>query len=834
MRKLMTLVVLMLLGCISAMAGNPLASAITGKVVDASTSEPVPFATVALYSPGSASPVTGCTSDFDGNFRMEGVKAGTYKIAISFMGYQTLEIPNVVVDGHSNKNLGTVKLGTDDKQIEEVEVVAKVNTVQYKIDKKVVDVAGNAQADGGSAADALEGVPSVDVDIDGNVSLRGSSNFTVLIDGKPTAMDAADVLKQTPAAMIQNIEIITSASAKYDPEGETGIINLVTKKNVVQGMNGVVNLSAGSQGRYGVDFLLNSRKNKVNYFVGGNLNRRGFNGEGLNDRITHGEDGDNYVSQTNENKRRFGGESLKTGLDFYPNEKNSMNITLEGGIWGGDGDGYNEYRTWFQDKGSSEKKNVDFRRSETDDEDQSLWFNVSTSWQHDFAQKGHKLNFVANYSRSQRDEDNDFMQYQSDTEDGIKSSKKVAYGHLVNNDKTQDRARINFDYTKPFVGDKGKFEAGYQGDLSHSFQDYDFDDYNVANASYVNNTDFTNDITFKRFINALYSTVSRSFDNGFGVQLGLRGEYTFRQLSSPKEADKHKYEINRFDLFPTLHLSQQVGERNSIQFGYSRRIRRPWENALNPFPRYSDEYTRMLGNPDLNPVYTHAMELNYQMNFDKMFWAFESFFRHTEGQMENVSTVGENHILISRFENLSDNNNMGFSITGQWDPTKWFGMNVDFTVRQYFINGVYNGEARKQDGRSWRTRETLNFTPGKNTKIQVTLRYNGANKSLISSNKGNFDAGLAVRQSLWKKRLTVTLGMRDIFNTRKMDSTTDTKEYFLHNKRSNTWPMWNAGVSIKFNNFKDKRPGGYSEEGEGGEGEGGGDMGGGDFGGGDF
>ncbi len=824
MRKFFSVLVLMLLACVSSMAGNPLASSISGRVVDASTSEAVPFATVALWTAGGTSPVTGVTTDFDGNFKLEGVKAGVYRVSISFMGYETLDINDVAVDGHSNKNLGVLKLGTDDKQIEEVEVVAKTNRVQYKIDRKIVNVAADVNADGGSASDALEGTPGVEVDIDGNVSLRGSSNFTVLIDGKPTALDAAEVLKQTPAAMLQNIEIITNASAKYDPEGETGIINLVTKKNVVQGLNGVVNVNFGSQGRYGADFLLNSRKDKINYFVGGNINHRGFDFNGQNDRITHSADYDKYVNQSNDGKRRFGGESIKTGIDYYPNDKNSINFTIEGGIWGGNNDATTNYENFFDHGKDLNFSDYEYVRSASDDEDQSFWGNFSTSWQHDFARKGHKLNFIANYSRSQRDEDDDFMQYKAGNKHDLDNVTSVSYGHIIGNDKSQDRARVNFDYTLPFADENGKFEAGYQGDLSHSVTDYDFEDY-VAPGQYKLNDDFTNDITFKRFINAIYSTASRNFGS-FGVQLGLRGEYTFRQLSSPKEADKHKYEINRFDIFPTVHISQQVGERNSIQMGYSRRIRRPWENALNPFPRYSDEYSRMMGNPDLDPVYTNAFELNYQMNFDKMFWAFESFYRYTKGQMEMVSTLGENDILISQFQNLSNNNNMGFQITGQYDPVKWFGVNVDLEVRQYFLNGVYNGVERKQDGRSWRTRETFNFTPGKNTKIQVTMRYNAANKSLISSNKGNFDAGLAVRQSLWKRRVSVTLGMRDMFNTRRSESTTITDEYYLHTKRHNTWPIWNAGISFKINNFKEKLPGGPGEGGEEG-----GSMGGDDFGG---
>ena len=259
---------------------NVLAGSVTGKIVDSRTNQPVEYATVALYNQANNSLVTGTITDGQGKFTIDGLKNGTYILKASFIGYDQLEMRDIVVDG-GVKQLGTIKLSTSDAEIGEVEVVAKKKDISYQLDKKVINLSTDISADNGSAADALEGVPSVDVDIDGNVSLRGSSNFTVLIDGKPTALDAADVLKQTPAAMIENIEIITNPSAKYDPEGTTGIINLVTKKNVIQGLNGVVNANVGSQGRVGGDFLLNKRSGKVNFFVGGYINQRGnkFHGE---------------------------------------------------------------------------------------------------------------------------------------------------------------------------------------------------------------------------------------------------------------------------------------------------------------------------------------------------------------------------------------------------------------------------------------------------------------------------------------------------------------------------------------------------------------------------
>ncbi len=805
-----------------AYAGPEDKAAISGKIIDNNTSQPVEYAAVAIYNQTDNSLITGTITSLGGVFKIEGIKSGIYYLKASFIGYKEKTIRDISVHG-KDVDLGVIKLETSDTEIEEVEITAQKKDISYQIDKKVINLSTDINADNGSAADALEGVPSVDVDIDGNVSLRGSSNFTVLIDGKPTALDAAEVLKQTPAAMIDNIEIITNPSAKYDPEGTTGIINLVTKKNVVQGINGVVNANVGSQGRYGGDFLFNSRKNKINYFIGGHYNNRGFDFESLSDRITHESDYDKYVYQEAHHKRRFGGGGLKTGFDYYMNDNNLLNFGIEGGLFNSDVDGHNTYKNYVKTGNTdSDHENVD---SKTDEDEKSYYFNTNLSYTHNFAGKGHKLVFNGFYSYNDRDADNIFVQ------NALRENKAdTTTGHQIGNGKVTHRGRINLDYTRPYENGN-KFEAGFQEDFNDAVTDYDYDDYIQASDSYVYNPEFTNDVDFKRYITSAYTTFSATFGT-FGLQLGLRGEYTYREMDTKNGISDSVFSINRLDLFPSVHISKTVGERNSIQAGYSRRIRRPWEQALNPFPAYSDEYSRRVGNPDLKPQYTDVMELNYQMNFDKVFVALETFYRHTNGATENVSTLASDGsgILISRFENLSTNNNFGLELTGNYDITKWIRLSANFQVRKYYIRGNYNGEMRYQDGQSWRTKETLSFSPGKTTKIQLNMRYNGSNKTLISSNKGNLDLGLAIRQSFFKKKVSVSFSMRDMLNTGTSKQTTDTPEYWLYTERHRVAPMWNLGISFKINSMKEKRPEG-EEGGEAGDDAGGDDN---SFDGGDF
>ncbi|MCQ2975780.1 MAG: TonB-dependent receptor [Bacteroidales bacterium] len=789
---------------------------VTGKLVDKETNQPIEFASVAIYLQKDSSLITGGLTSATGTFEIEVSKPGTYYIVANFMGYETVTINNITLSDGAKKNLGVIKMGTDSKELEEVVVSAQRNHIDYKIDRKVINISTDIAADGANVAEALENVPSVDVDIDGNVTLRGSSDFQVLIDGKPSSLSADEILKQTPAALLENIEIITNASAKYDAEGSSGIINLVTKKNLIQGINGAINLTVGSQERYGGDFMFNMRRKKINYFISGSYNTRGNYFESNNNTITYGKGYDKYINQDQNHETHFGGGNFRTGIDYYPNDNNVISFGVGAGLFDNNSDGNNHYKNWYQLDGSDQMDTLVYVKSDNDSENDTKFYQGTLSYQHNFAGQGHKLNFNAFYSMNDRDGNDDFIQktaYNMDMTGEMKNT-----GHKTETVTEGMRTRLNLDYTLPLANEQ-KFEAGVQAEFTKNETDYDyFDledkgftlDQNINN-NYFPNQDFTYDLTFKQNISAFYSTFATHF-LGFGVQLGFRGEYTYRLMT----ANGIDYKMNRFDAFPSIHISKNIKETNSFQMGYSRRIRRPWENNLNPCPAYSDEYTRRVGNPDLKPEYTDLMEVNYQLNYNKWFIALETFYRHTGGRTENVSTLGANDIIISRFENLSTNNNFGAEITLNINPWKWFTSNTNVSLRQYYINGNYNGVDMNRDGNSWNIRQRFSFNPTKTTKIQVNMRYRGADKSLLSSNKGNFTTGLSVRQSLCHRRLALSLNVRDIFKTQNSESTTETDTYWMYSKRYRKAPMWTIGVNFKINNYKERN----MPEGE----EGGGDS----------
>lgn len=796
---------------------SPIASAsVSGKVVDSKSGQPVEYATIAVFLKSDGKPLGGTISDNLGVFKIDNLKPGNYFLKISFIGYQTLTIDDVNLVNNSDKALGNIQLVSSDKELEEVEVTAKRNLVEYKIDKKVVNLDGNVNADNGNAVDALENVPGVDVDIEGNLTLRGNSNYTVLVDGKPSSLDASEILKQTPAAMIDNIEIITNPGAKYDPDGTSGIINLVMKKQKLHGISGVLNLNVGSQDKKGTDFVLNTRRPKTNFSFGGHYDTRSFQMDGVSDRTTYNTDYDKNVFNNSFNKHSFGGGGVRFGADFYPNDKNVFSITVDAGVFNSDEDSKNNYHNWYtyRDSGDVEVDPEYIYSIEGGAEDAD-YINSSVNFQHNFAKTGHTFSLNAFYSFDKRQEDESLYQtksYNADYTDVFQYA-----GNRTNSEANSSRARIKADYVLPF-NDKNKFEAGYQGDFVNYTDDYRFD--NLIDGSYVSNVLYSNNILFKRYINSLYSVYSGSF-NKIGFQVGFRAEYTYRNIEAGKS-----YEINRPDYFPSLNFSYALPADQSLQLGYSRRINRPREWFLNPAPAYSDEYSTRIGNPDLDPEYTDAVEFNYQKNFTKAFLALETYYRHTIGSIESVSYLGDNDILVNTYMNLSNDDRFGAELSANYDPFTWFSINSSFTLERYYINANNNSSLYStnvsEDGGSWRTKETFTFKPFKDTRIQVNLRYRGKNKTLISDNKGNFVTGMAVRQTFFNKRLSLSLDVRDIFKTMNRESTTYSDEYYLYSKSTRKSPMWSIGLSYKINNYKtrenpDSESGDYSSGETGGE-----------------
>jgi outer membrane receptor protein involved in Fe transport len=359
---------------------------VRGIIIDKQTNEPVEYATIALYQQNNNSLVTGTITDFNGYFKLENLELGSYYIVISFIGYEDLKIEQIEIRNDKNNiNLGNIFLNSLAKELEEFEVVGKKASIEFKIDKKVINVDKQITAESGTAVDVLENVPSVQVDVEGNVTLRGSSGFTVLIDGRPTILDPSDVLRQIPASSIENIEIITNPSVKYNPDGATGIINVITKKNPFEGISGIVNANLGNFNRYGGDLQLNYRLNKVNFVFAANYNKNTRPGYSVKERVNSSNDSIFYVNSYGESDRYNISNSVRGGLEYSISKNDFFSLSGTYGTMDMNRSTQLRYDDWtFPETIFLSYNSLDEMKRNGD------YYNLDIVYQHDFPKKKKK------------------------------------------------------------------------------------------------------------------------------------------------------------------------------------------------------------------------------------------------------------------------------------------------------------------------------------------------------------------------------------------------------------------------------------------------------------
>lgn len=778
----------------------PKEGVLAGHVIDKQANKSVEYANVALFSKRDSSVVSGTISDGKGYFKLNKLPYGRFYLIVNFIGYEKIVIEDIKITlKQKTLNLGDIELKQATQELEEVEVVANRSYIEYKIDKKVVNVSQHINAEGGSAADVLENTPSVEVDIEGNVSLRGNSNFTVLIDGKPTVLDANDVLQQTPATAIANIEIITNPSAKYDPEGTAGIINLVMKKTNKVGTNGIVNLRGSTNGTnssYGGNFLFNIRNKKINYFIGANYRSSVRAMDGYVDRIIYLEnDEEQNIRQDNYRDMEHGGGSVKAGIDYYLGDNTTVSLSGNIGVFGFGRNANTKYHEWT--KPVSEDI---YSLSDEGFDMNSDYYSGTFTLMHKFSQPEHKLTATAYYSRRFGDEISESKRILTDSyfaDLGLTPEEHNRADEGSNN----HRLRTNIDYTLPLANDM-KLDFGYQGETMRNSADYLLEDFDNITSSWQENTEFTNELSFNRDIHALYGQFSSKL-LGFKYQLGLRGEYTNRIIE--QKTTKNKYEINRFDYFPSFHVSRDLASEQQIQLSYSKRIRRPREWFLNPYPRHSDGYTRMVGNPALGPEYTDSYELNYQKRINRSFISLELFYRHTKDEIDRISSLADDGVMEMTFTNIGKEASLGAELMTNLQLTKWWILNFSTSAYQLSIEGNLEGTDINKNDITWRSRLNSTFMLSPTMRIQVNGMYRGASITSQGSREAMWMSNFAIRKDFFKRKLNVTFNVRDVFGTMKRDMIDEGPSYWQHINMEMISPIYSISISYKINNYKQER-----------------------------
>jgi outer membrane receptor protein involved in Fe transport len=763
------------------------------------------YANIAIYSNSDSKLVTGSIADEKGSFEIGGLPFGEYYIEANFIGFEKSTIKDVkVLQNTATINVGTIELNASREQINTVDVVVERNRVEYKIDKKVINVTNDINASGGSAVTVLENTPSVEVDMDGNVSLRGSSSFTVLIDGRPSVLSGSDALRQIPSAAIQNIEIITNPSAKYDPDGMAGIINVVMKKNVLSGFNGIVNLNVGSGQRFGTDMMVNYKTKKFNYFLGGNYTDNTDEGTMKMTRETNINDTTTYLNTNGLRNQTRGGQQIKGGIDYYVSENTSITIAGEIGKYNSDSEGGGDLHQY------TEPQTIDvYTVQDNNSSRNGKYFSSTSSFLTKFDESGlHKLEGTFYYrDRNSVSSENidEFFSDKSYNQTGEYTSRVT-----TTEDSQSKDIRVKLDYTHPFENGS-KFEAGFQSRLERETELFNFKNYDPITGDFVNNPLFTSDMIFKEDIHGAYSTFSGKLKS-VEYMLGLRGEYTDRSIEHSKV--NTPYTLNRFDLFPSLHFSYQLTEMNQLMASYSRRIDRPDGRDLDPFPSYMNQYTIRIGNPELKPEYSDSYELSAIHKFGESYISLETFYRTTNDLMTRVQELGDDGIIYMSTQNLNRDHSLGGELMGNFNVNKWLLINASFTLYNYRLEGEVLGKPIDKQSTNYSSRLNGTFKFSDNARMQLTAYYRGPSASAQGDMKGMFYSNLSYRQEFMKKKLSATLGIQDIFGTGKYEGTSYGDNFKSSFKMQREPRVLLLTLSYKINNYKMGKPDNEDQSGE--------------------
>ncbi|WP_417556840.1 TonB-dependent receptor domain-containing protein [Mesoflavibacter zeaxanthinifaciens] len=766
---------------------------VKGKIVDASTQTPLEYATIVFTSTTDASDVTGGITDTKGNYNIK-VAAGTYNISYEYIGFKKLTVNNKSIT--SNTNLGTTSLSVDAETLDEIEIVAEKTTVDIRLDKKIYNIGKDLTTAGGTVSDALNNVPSVSVDIEGGISLRGNENVRILINGKPSALAGfgdSNVLSQLPAEAIERVEVITSPSARYDAEGTAGILNIILRQKETLGFNGSINLNAGNPDLVGIATTLNYRTEKFNLFS--NIGFRYFDAPRTSDSDTYyfdylDEDG---ILQTPEYRQIIEDQDVtrlnrnyngNIGMEYFLSDKTS----LTGSFfyrYGEDADLSTNISERYN--GGLVEQTTRYERQNEEDNSYQFALNYITK----FDDKGHQLTADFQYVID-KEEQFTFLDENYDfTED---ANPEPFQREQIYQTEDQKEYLVQADYVLP-IGEDSRFEAGYRGSFQNEVTDYLLEQENITDGSLFVNDTITNVFDYSENVNALYTQYGTKLGK-FSFLLGLRLEHTQlkgkidSRLSDQELNDAFGFPIdtdfdkNYLGLFPTVNLIYNLAKEDqkeeSITLGYNRRINRPRGWFINPFPTRSSRTRVFQGNPNLDPAFSSTFDLGYLKRWNKLTLTTSVYYQHEtdsfERVQENTGSVTTDGINIIRTipVNLSTNKRTGAELGVLYNPEKWLRLNSSINFFQFNTEGEFNGVDYSAKNTSWFARFSSKVTLPAKIDWQTNAFYRGARSDAQSDTDGIFSMDLAFSKEIFKDKATLSLNVRDVFNSRKRNSVTTT------------------------------------------------------------
>lgn len=773
---------------------------ITGQVLHKTTKQPLEYATVAFLRENGEVVGGGITNQL-GEFSIE-IPQGLYDVLTEFIGFK----PQVLAAKRftSSVNLGIIRLQEDAAMLDEVEIVAEKTTVELKLDKKIYNVGKDLTVSGGSVSDVLDNVPSVSVDVEGNVALRGNANVRILINGKPSGLaglNSSEALRQLPAEAVQKVEVITSPSARYDAEGTAGILNIILRRSKMQGFNGAITTDVGYPWSGGISANLNYRTGDFNFFTTSGYRYRQHNGYSQSNtqyfnKKKDKETGniidlpDTYMNEYRNMDRARKGFNTNLGVEWYLNESTSMTVStlLK------DSNSEQDRGNKIQQFDNLKKLVAESRRLE-EEKEEDTGMEYSFNLTKNFNDSGHKFSVDAQYEDDKEVEDatvsvDDFNE------------------ETVLTDEKQKRYLLQADYVYPF-SKKGQFEFGYRGNFSDMNTDYQVALWDAVANDFILDDKVSNILGYKENVNAVYSQYGNKVGEKFSYLLGLRFEHTHVEIEQRTSAD---YKDKSYSgLFPTVNLTYAFSDKQSLTLGYARRIRRPRSHMINPFPSRSSLTSIFQGNPDIDPSYSGTFDLGYLHRFGKLTLSSSVYYAHTSDVFNMVSFDTGNTVVVNEREvpvirrtpiNLSENNRLGFETTLNYSPSRKWRIDGNLNLFHSQTKGSYKGTSYDADNFSWFARISNKYTLPAVIDWQTRIMYMGPRKDAQNESQGMVFASMALSKDLFEDRASITFNVSDLLNTHKREMETTTPTYYSNAEFQWRGRTFRLSFTYRFNQKK--------------------------------
>lgn len=781
-----TLFLLSLVGYAQGAQGPQEPIKITGTVLDQETNQPLEYATLVLQSVRNPEKVTGGITDASGKFEVE-TAPGNYTVSVEYISYKSYKLNNQSL--RSSTDLGVIRLSLDVAQLAEVEVVGERTTVELRLDKKVYNVGSDLTVKGGSVTDVLSNVPSVSVDVEGNISLRGNESVRILINGKPSALSglSPEALQQLPADAIEKVEVITNPSARYDAEGTAGILNIILKQSKTAGVNGSVNVYTGHPETYGGSLSLNLRRDNFNIFTNTTYRYRSGPGNALFNQENFDSNGNtlSYQNEIRDYQRKDKSFNTNVGFELFFDESSSITNSFVFSKSNGDNSVDVDFSNFDANRTPTIQRNRFTMEDEFEEEVQ-----YSLNYQKKFEREGHTLTFDYQYSKG-IDNENSII------EEVILGDNIALDTERTIDDQTQVSQLVQMDYVLPFGKDnQSQFELGYRGTFNNNNTDFDFG-IQQPNGDFNSDTNFSNELNYKEYVNAAYAQLGSKF-NKFSILGGLRMEASDIgiELVNSNELTNKDY----VNWFPSIFLGYEFSEKEQITLSYSKRLRRPRSRFINPFPSRSSNTNLFQGNADLDPTFTDSYDLGYLKRWDKFTFTTSGYFNRSTGVFQFVSRETGDFVTIENPDdpqnpivvpvqvrspiNLATEERLGMEFTTTYTPKRNWRLTWNLNAFYRDLQGDYTYTNSQDevivqnfdaDNFSWFTRFSAKIPlPGK-IDFQTNFFYMGPSEDAQNTNKGMLSSDLGLSKDILKDKGSLTLNVGDIFNSRKRRSDTRTE-----------------------------------------------------------